>query len=120
MDVDVDVDVEVEVDVVVDVDVVVGAGRMANLPTKLHVVVPVAAGGTGGFPCAEAMPVPTAATRPLVSATAASAEISLRDIPRPPTSSVSDERRPRRALRGLILHVAQTVHKGARQSLAMN
>ena len=94
VDVDV-VEVEVEVDVV-DVDVVdvvdvgVGAGRTANAPAKLHVVVPVTAGGAGGFPWAEAIPAPTT-TNALPSATTAPAAISLRDMSIAPYRSVCDE-----------------------------
>ena len=73
-----------DVDVDVDVDVGVRTERKANEPAKLHVVVPVAAGGADDLPCADAMPVPTTATRPSASAVAATAEISLRDIPIPP------------------------------------
>jgi hypothetical protein len=104
VDVDVDVDVEVEVDVDVDVDVDGGVRteRKASAPAKLHVVVPVAAGGADDLPCADAMPVPTTATRPSASAVAATAEISLRDIPIPPKTPMCDECRQNGAS-GLIL-----------------
>jgi hypothetical protein len=99
--------------------VVVGAWAVvppsANLPWNLHVVVPVALGGAGAFPTADAIPAPTTATRPAASAIAATAEIILRDIQISPPSehATTTARRARLdCVSGRSSHVTQTVRKG--------